>query len=76
MKAIELLKNLGANITKGRNIIETAKKYHYSLDVLQGEIKPRKTYYATFKDSDVTACAPDVIFILGGGDTQYLYELD
>ena len=76
MKAIELLKNLGANITKGCNIIETAKKHHYSLDVLQGEIKPRKRYYNTFRDSDVTACAPDVIFVLGGGDMQYLYEID
>ena len=59
MKAIDLLKDLTLNITKGRNIIETAKKYHYSLDVLQGEIKPRKTYYATFKDSDITCAAPD-----------------
>lgn len=76
MKALELLKDLGASITKGRKIIETAKEYHYSLDVLKGEIKPRKTYYNTFRDSDVKSCAPDVIFVLGGGDTQYLYELD
>lgn len=45
------------------------------LKIISGELKPRSLYYFSFKKSDLMA-EPDVTLTLGGGDIQYLWEID
>lgn len=76
MKAIDILKEISLKVAKGSDVISTANKYNYSLEILKGDLKPRKTYYCTFKESEITSTAPDVVIIMGGGDVQFLYEIN
>ena len=45
------------------------------LKIISGELKPRSLYYFSFKKSDLMA-QPDVTLTLGGGDIQYLWEIE
>ena len=44
--------------------------------VLCGEIKPKKVYIQTFKQSDFWQIEPSVIFLTNLGEKCYLYEVD
>lgn len=45
------------------------------LKIISGELKPRSLYYFSFKKC-VLMAEPDVTLTLGGGDIQYLWEID
>lgn len=72
MKAKDFLKDLLRwDLTTG----STYMKSSYELKIISGELKPRSLYYFSFKKSDLMA-QPDVTLTLGGGDIQYLWEID
>lgn len=45
------------------------------LKIISGELKPRSLYYFSFKKC-VLMAEPNVTLTLGGGDIQYLWEID
>lgn len=72
MKAKEFLKDLlRFNLVTGASFMKSS----YELKIISGELKPRSLYYFSFKKSDLMA-QPDVTLTLGGGDIQYLWEID
>ena len=72
MKAKDFLKDLLRwDLTTG----STYMKSSYELKIISGELKPRSLYYFSFKKSDLMAQS-DVTLTLGGGDIQYLWEID
>lgn len=72
MKAKEFLKDLLRwDLVTGASFIKPSGE----LKIISGELKPRSLYYFSFKKSDLMA-EPDVTLTLGGGDIQYLWEID
>lgn len=72
MKAKEFIKDRHRfNLCRGSAYMNTK----YKLDIISGELKPRSLYYFSFKVRDLST-PPDVVLILGGGDTQYLWKIE
>lgn len=72
MKAKDFLKDLL------RWDLATGSAYMKSsceLKIISGELKPKSLYYFSFKKC-VLMAEPDVTFTLGGGNIQYLWEID
>lgn len=72
MKAKEFIKDrLKFNLCRGSAYMNTK----YKLEIISGELKPRSLYYFSFKKC-VLITEPDVTLTLGGGDIQYLWEIE
>lgn len=76
MKAFDMLKALHSiDIRKGKDYIRTAKENGYSLDILQGKLKPKHWYFVDFHEK-LALGHPDVILTMGSNEKQYFYELE
>lgn len=47
----------------------------YSLDILQGKLKPKHWYFVDFHEK-LALGHPDVILTMGSNEKQYFYELE
>ena len=76
MKAFDVLMELHRlDMRQGKDYLDAPKKDNLELKVIEGKLKRRHWYFCTFHKSDMRG-DPDVVLTLGGGDTQYLFEVE
>lgn len=76
MKAFDVLMEIHRlDMRQGKNYLDAPQKEGLELKVIEGKLKRRHWYFCTFHKSQFGSY-PDVILTLGGGDTQYLYEVE
>lgn len=76
MRAFDVLINLHKiDMRKGSVYLDAPERYNQSLEVLEGKLKRNHWYFGDFHKHPLLG-EPSVILTLGGGDTQYLYEVE
>lgn len=76
MRAFDVLMEIHRlDMRQGASYLDAPKNEGLSLEVLEGKLKRCHWYFCTFRKADFRG-EPDVILKLGGGDTQYLYEVE
>lgn len=76
MKAIDVLLTLHRlDMRQGKDYLDAPKKDGLSLKMIEGKLKRNHWYWCDFHKQPKLG-EPSVILILGGGDTQYLYEVE
>lgn len=76
MKAFQVLMALHSiDLRKGYQYLDAPRKEGLALVVKQGKIKRNHWYFCDFHQHTKLG-EPSVICTLGGGDTQYLYEVE
>ena len=76
MKAFDVLMAIHRlDMRQGKDYLNAPKKYDLELNVIEGKLKPKHWYWCDFHKQGVLG-EPAVILTLGGGDTQYLYEVE
>ena len=63
------------DMRKGSQYLDAPKNEGLSLEVKEGKIKRNHWYFCDFHKHPYIG-EPSVICILGGGDIQYLYEVE
>lgn len=76
MKAFDVLMDIHRlDMRQGKDYLDAPKKDNLELKVVEGKLKRRHWYFCTFHKGQFIG-EPNVILTLGGGDTQYLYEVE
>lgn len=76
MKAFDTLMEIHRlDMRQGKDYLDAPHKDGLSLEVIEGKLKRRHWYFCTFRKSQFRGDA-DVILKLGGGDLQYLFEVE
>lgn len=76
MKAFDVLTAIcRSNIQQGRAYIEAPEMGGLELNVIKGKLKRNHWYWCDFHKQPMLG-EPSVILTLGGGDIQYLYEVE
>lgn len=76
MKAFDVLLALHRlDMRQGKDYLEAPKKNDLELNVLEGKLKRNHWYWCDFHKQPMLG-EPAVILTLGGGDIQYLYEVE
>lgn len=76
MKAFDVLMEIHRlDMRQGKDYLDAPWKENLSLEMIEGKLKRRHWYFCTFHKSQMRG-EPDVILKLGGGDTQYLFEVE
>lgn len=72
MKAFEILRQIAfCRISKGRDYINLE-----GCKFIKGELKPRSTYYHTFRKADLCPCEPDAVLLTPIGEEMYFYKVE
>ena len=76
MRAFDVLLSLHRlDMRQGKDYLEAPEKNNLELKVIEGKLKRNHWYWCDFHKKPMLG-EPSVILTLGGGDIQYLYEVE
>lgn len=76
MRAFDVLLALHRlDMRQGKDYLEAPEKNDLELNVIEGKLKLNHWYWCDFHKQPMLG-EPSVILTLGGGDIQYLYEVE
>ena len=76
MRAFDVLLALHRlDMRQGKDYLEAPEKNDLELNMIEGKLKRNHWYWCDFHKQTMLG-EPSVILTLGGGDIQYLYEVE